>query len=450
VFRAWSIALLGLVATGDRLSAADPAPPGAPIGEAIRLDAQVLVYPQGGVVEIAAQGRRQWFTASIKDNDGWATPGAPLAPPTTFQTADTNVVRLDYAIPGDRQFHLTVTTLNGTLGALVERKLENRGKGAVVEYYFWSWASTNPGIVTPAGTKVANPQEWTPFEPTPWKYVLTGQGDAGWALVTEGVVGRALGAGQAMGYLHPLERFQEIAPGGNYVARFAAAWVPDAEGAATFAGAITKFTKGNVDDAVVEYGKPAPAWARTPTAGGYYRPCTREWAHFWSDEVIEKQLKLWPWIIGSTPGPEVLKRMQAARIPLLHYVCFVEMLDTARQIAGGREVYPEWFESVLNEGRDLAKHPDWINIDENGKPRRAMFGLMNNHPGLLNTCFHQEGLHRAIEEQVRELMKRGYSGVFVDLAFSTPECYGPRFGIHRHAEPEKSNTDKYMEALDLI
>ena len=450
MFRAWSIVLLGLVVTASRLAAADSDPPGAPTGEAIRLDAQVLVYPQGGVVEIAAQGRRQWFSASIKDNDGWAVPGTPLGPPNTFQTADTTVVRLDYAIPGDRQFHLTVTTLNGTLGALVEGKLENRGRSPVVEYTFWSWASTNPGIVTPAGTKVANPQEWTPFEPSPWKYVLADQGDAGWALVTEGVVGRSPGTTSAMGYLHPLERFQEIPPGGNYVSRFAAAWVPDAKGAATFAKAIAKFTQGDVDDAVVAYGQPAPSWARTQTAGGYYRPCTGEWTPLWSDEVINKRLKLWPWIIGSTPGPEVLKRMQAAQIPLLHYICFLEMLDTAAQVAGGSKVYPEWYESVLNEGRDLAKHPDWINIDENGKPRRSLFGMMNNHPGLFACCFHQEELHRAIENQVRELMKRGYNGVFVDLAFSASECYGPKFGIHQHAEPAKSNTDKYMEALDLI
>lgn len=53
---------LALAVTGPRLTAAEPAPSGAPAGEALRLDPQVLVYPQGGVVEIADQGRRQWFT----------------------------------------------------------------------------------------------------------------------------------------------------------------------------------------------------------------------------------------------------------------------------------------------------------------------------------------------------------------------------------------------------
>ena len=57
---------------------------------------------------------------------------------------------------------------------------------------------------------------------------------------------------------------------------------------------------------------------------------------------------------------------------------------------------------------------------------------------------------QAIEKQIRTLMEQGYNGVFVDVAGIPPECYGPKFGIHEHAEPNKTNMDKYMEALYLI
>jgi hypothetical protein len=419
----------------------------------IRIDDQVRIRVKGAIVEIHKDGRKQSFTPNIKYNDAWTFPGEPQGAPETFQTADTSEVTLRYDIPGERRFELKVTTLNGTPGAIVTGKLENCGKSPLIDYYFWSWDSTTPDIVTPTGKKTANLEEWSVFEPTPWKYVMEGKSGAGWALATDCVVGRAATkSSTAMGYLHLVDRFREIAPGDAYTVSFAASWVTDPKGAEGFAAAMKRLAKGEADDTVVkiDYGKPAPDWARTPLAGGYYRPFTGDFEKNWSDEVIKKQLKPWPWIIGSTPGPEVLKRMQAAGIPLLHYLIYVEMLDTAEEVKGGGKVYPEWYESVLNEERDLAKHPDWINIDESGKKRRALFGLMNNHPGLLNTCFHQKGLMQAIEKQVRTLMEHGYNGVFVDLAFSTPECYGPKFGIHEHAEPNKTNTDKYMEALDMI
>jgi hypothetical protein len=239
--------------------------------------------------------------------------------------------------------------------------------------------------------------------------------------------------------------------------------VPDAKSAEGFAETTKRFMKSKGDEleAKIDYGKPAPDWARTSSASGYYRPSTpagaKQWAgtsgevvDFWSDEVIQKQLKPWPWVVGSQPGPEVLKRMQAAGIPLLYYVIFYELLDTKEELKSGNKIYPEWYESNLHEERDLAKHPDWINIDESGKKRRAQFGLDNNRPGLFNTCFHQKGLMQAIEKQIRALMELGYKGIFVDVAGIPPECHGPKFGIHKHAEKDKTNFDKYMEALDLI
>jgi hypothetical protein len=200
----------------------------------------------------------------------------------------------------------------------------------------------------------------------------------------------------------------------------------------------------------VDWGAAAPAWARTPIAGGYYRPCSSdEWAKFWSNDVINTRLKPFPWVIGSTPNPEILARFHTAGGKLLHYVCFVEMLDTIRQVQGGGTVYPEWSESILNEERDLARHPNWVAIDENGKPRRSLFGIQMNHPGLMNVCFHDPAVQEAALRQIKKLLELGYDGVFVDLCFSTPECYGDTFAGHKHVSG-KTNTDRYFECLEAI
>jgi hypothetical protein len=429
----------------------------------IQLDDQVRVRVNGGVVEISSDGRKKSFTAQFKHDGAWIPPGKPSVPPESLQTAETNEVTLRYEIPGNRRFLLKVATLKGTPGAIVTGALENQGKSPVMEYYFWTWSSTSPDIVTPTGKRSANSKLTSLFDPTPWKFVLEGAGDAGWALSTDCVVGRgATTSTSAQGYLYPVERFQAIAPGGKYTASFAVAWVPDAKSAEGFANSTKRFLKREGDETKpkIDYGKPAPDWARSPSASGYYRPSTpagaKQWAgtnevvDFWSDEVIQKQLKPWPWVVGSQPSPEVLKRMQAAGIPLLYYVVFSELLDTSEEVKCGNKIYPEWDESLLHEERDLSKHPDWITIDESGKKRRAQFGLDNNRPGLFNTCFHQKGLMEAIEKQIRALMELGYNGVFVDVAEIPPECHGPQFGIHEHAETNKTNFDKYMEALDLI
>jgi hypothetical protein len=430
----------------------------------IQLDPQVSVQVNGGVVEITDGGRKKTFRAQFKHNDVWISPGIPSEPAKSLQTAETNEVTLRYKILGNRGFLLKVATLKGTPGAIVSGALENQGKSPVMEHYFWEWSSTSPDIVTPTGKRSANPKQTSLYDPTPWKFMLEGKGDAGWALSTDCVVGRGpTTSTSAQGYLYPLERFQPIAPGKSYTASFAAAWVRDAKSAEGFAENTKRLlsNKGDNLEAEIDYGKPAPDWARTPSAGGYYRPSTpagaKQWAgpsgevvDFWSDEVIQKQLKPWPWVVGSQPGPEILKRMQAAGIPLLYYVIFYELLDTKEEIKSGNKIYPEWYESLLHEERDLSNHPDWTNIDESGKRRRAKFGLDNNRPGLFNTCFHQKGLMESIEKQIRALMELGYKGIFVDVAEIPPECHGPKFGIHKHAETDKTNFDKYMEALDLI
>jgi len=72
-----------------------------------------------------------------------------------------------------------------------------------------------------------------------------------------------------------------------------------------------------------------------------------------------------------------------------------------------------------------------------------------NHPGLMNVCFHDPAVKEAALRQIKKLLELGYDGVFVDLCFSTPECYGNTFAGHKHVSG-KTNTDMYFECLEGI
>jgi hypothetical protein len=48
------------------------------------------------------------------------------------------------------------------------------------------------------------------------------------------------------------------------------------------------------------------------------------------------------------------------------------------------------------------------------------------------------------------LMEMGFDGVFIDLAGPVPECHGPAFSKHTHAEPGMTNTRRYEELLAAV
>ncbi len=95
-------------------------------------------------------------------------------------------------------------------------------------------------------------------------------------------------------------------------------------------------------------------------------------------------------------------------------------------------------------------HPAWVCIDAQGNIQKDAWGQAHHHPGLLNTCLHQKGLRDAAVRHVRLLMEMGFDGVFIDLAGPTVECYGPRFGKHKHDVPRKSNTEAWDDIMRAV
>lgn len=165
---------------------------------------------------------------------------------------------------------------------------------------------------------------------------------------------------------------------------------------------------------------------------------------------VRSKLKVFPCISGRTPDKAALEKCHRNGIRLTHYVCYTCLLDTEQQVREGGSVYSEWSESIDCETRDLKDHPDWKCMDKDGNVQEDAWGQSFHHPGLLNTCLHQPGLHEAAVRQVTILMEAGYDGVFVDLAGPTVECYGPKFGKHDHEHPDWPNTQAYEELLRKI
>lgn len=425
---------------------------GIPVEDsAIILSSTVKVFPENALVEIAGKGGTNLqFRANLKSGDDWKVVGLPGEQKILDLPSGEKSLEIIYPIPENRDFVLNVQTF-AEGGALVVGKIINRGSGVKTEYYFWDWQNFSKEYSGEFGTAQNNPNIWSNCISSPW-YYLPVDDESGLAMATPyGTIGRSPGE-TAINFHRPLLGTYDIKPGQAYVNGFAVKMVSNPEEAKVWAmdSAVREKLPPQITAGAIDYGpQAAPGWVvNAPIAGGWYRPSTH--GDFWSEDFVSKTLVQLPFVIGSQPTPTVLERFHRHGGKLIYYVIYVELLNTQKQVAGDRGVYPEWYESVLSNERDLANHPEWVCIDEKGKERWSVFGQQCNHPGLFYTCFHQEDLQAAALRQIRRLMEMGYDGIFVDLAAPVQPCFGDKFGVHQHAEPEKSNTEKYYELLDAI
>ena len=423
----------------------------------LELNRNTKVHCADGVVELTRNRQSIKFQPNIKHNNEWVPLGMPRSEPQFQNPGSYNELILEYDVPANRTFRLSVKTFPNFSGALIDGRLVNDSESNVVEYYFWSWHLDTTSYVVPEGDLLRRQQfdqtKDSTLDHAPFVYLPFDRSIGGLAMVPNGVIGYQYEpGGNSFLYERAIEHDQELPPGGYYQNAFGAALVADTEEAAAFYRQVSPYASfGAASSSVADYGKPAPEWlADCRTLAGYYRPWSVEDGKFWSDEVLDTRLKDFSVIIGSQPNAEILERVHQRGKKLLFYVIYTCFLDTKEQVATGGRVYEEWTESYLNEERDLADHPDWVCIDEKGERFHDLWGTMHNHMGLFYTCLHQDGVQEAALRQVAKLMELGYDGIFIDLAGPTVECYGDKFGIHKHAEPQKTNTDKYYELLDKI
>ncbi len=390
------------------------------------------------------------LTPSIQLGDGWTKPTKPEQKPKIANDRKGLQVSVTYPVAGEREFIVRIEAKAGVAGFYVTSRLKVL-TGPSGQYYFWqsNLFPTHYFAPGPQGPRdvAFRLKEW---DGMPWRdwWFLPGTA-GGVAILPTNVAGRCPGETGGV-FLHALPRSNTLAAGESLDTHFGIAGVANA----TQAAALSEKARGAgilaLDPCAearkpsgVDYGAPAPKWLREAEIYNlYYRS-----AADWTEEVVRTKLKGFPFISGSTPDKTALERCHAAGVKLTHYVVYTCLLETAMQVREGGSVYSEWSESLDCATRDLKDHPDWVCIDAKGEIQKDAWGQAHHHPGLLNRCLHQKGLHEAAVRQVRMLMDLGYDGVFIDLAGPTVECYGPKFGKHEHADGRATNTEAYDDLM---
>jgi hypothetical protein len=87
---------------------------------------------------------------------------------------------------------------------------------------------------------------------------------------------------------------------------------------------------------------------------------------------------------------------------------------------------------------DLRQHPEWIEIDEQGRKQRTGFWESEDAKNMYVTCPNVRGYVEALEAWVRKLMDLGAGGIFIDNIARRAPCYGEKFGIHEHMYPDQN------------
>ena len=127
-------------------------------------------------------------------------------------------------------------------------------------------------------------------------------------------------------------------------------------------------------------------------------------------------------------------------VRIMPYVSLYKAYDSSE--------YPGFKSQPFAGEIDLAEHPEWALLREDGKRRRP-FDNPNYARGIHQSCCNQPGIADAYVRGVVNVLATGADGVFVDNVHPHPKCYGPELGIHEHLYPEKSNTEMYKEALGM-
>jgi hypothetical protein len=112
-----------------------------------------------------------------------------------------------------------------------------------------------------------------------------------------------------------------------------------------------------------------------------------------------------------------------------------EFLNEARRRGVRAFPYVTFYQAPLMEryqDRRLHEHPDWILINANGRWAPTGFWESEDAKNMYCTCPNVAGYADAVLAYVEMLMKRGASGIFLDNVHPNRECFGEKFGKHKH------------------
>jgi len=116
--------------------------------------------------------------------------------------------------------------------------------------------------------------------------------------------------------------------------------------------------------------------------------------------------------------------------------------------------YVTFYQQTANipyQGIDLRQHPEWIEIDEQGRKKRTGFWESEDAKNMYITCPNVRGYVEALEAWVRTLMDMGAGGIFIDNIAHRAPCYGDKFGVHEHMYPDQNQAfAKLLERIRAV
>ncbi len=120
---------------------------------------------------------------------------------------------------------------------------------------------------------------------------------------------------------------------------------------------------------------------------------------------------------------------------ITHVPHSAEFLGEARR--RGVRVFPymTFYQAALAETyqeMSLSEHPDWILINANGRWAPTGFWESEDAKNMYCTCPNVAGYADAVLAYVKILMERGAAGIFLDNVHPNRECFGEKFGRHKH------------------
>lgn len=151
----------------------------------------------------------------------------------------------------------------------------------------------------------------------------------------------------------------------------------------------------------------APEWFRDAEVyNGWYKA--------WDTKIVADKMAGIPLVIGAPADRKIVEAAHRQGTRVLTYITLYQMpLD---------QVY---------QGYKLADHPEWVVIDSKGERARSVFWSSDN-PGWYEVCANNASYRKAALAHIRKLLASGIDGLFIDNAHPPMQCFGEKFGKHKH------------------
>lgn len=184
------------------------------------------------------------------------------------------------------------------------------------------------------------------------------------------------------------------------------------------------------------------------------------WYFPWDEEKLDR-VRGFPLIVTNTHSREIVEQLHARGVRVAFYVSFYVINDLAamkvKQAADKvspeeLEIYHLYFESEFWKSMNIAEHPEWIWVGEDGYPRRELAAYEDKEGATRQVCPNTPGFREAALKATRAVLDLGVDGLFLDCVENhrRKRCWGPDFQHHTHVNPELDDNETWVRLQQEI